>query len=252
LEIFRREALPLIRGTQSVSERQRYIGIVAPLHPFYFTVNSRAAEEQIQQEIEGRLPHIAQEFNRDRANWRRSGNKEYSKGEYSRSPQTGRDYPRFKALAAHETPIAPPRAAFTAEKTVVRALVEGNPEIVGIIVNEIEADDFVTPDYWKLVQRLRAGTEPMVALRDLEAEDPSVYASIIRLAAEGDGGLATLNGDTVPLDAPIIRGCIAELRDRRLDQYEQDLRVRANEGDLQAQIELPNFIRRRKSTRMAG
>jgi len=246
LDLFRREALPLIRGIQSVAERQRYIAIVAPLHPFFFTVNSRAAEEQIQQEIEGRLPSAPQFFGRNRDNWRKSGNKDYNKGEYSRSDYPGRDFSRRSVPFASDTPVAPPRAALTAQRTIIRALIEGNPEIVGIIINELEAQDLVNANYWKLVQRLKDGSRPMDALRDLEAEDSNLYAAIVRLTAEGDGGLATHKGDTVPLDAPIIRGCIAELRKRRLDLYEQDLMTRANEGDLQAQIELRDLVRRRK------
>jgi DNA primase len=222
LDLFRREALPMIRGTQSVSERQRYIAIVAPLHPFYFTVNSRAAEEQIQQEVEGRSGAAPQYFSRNRENWRRT------------------------PPVALEAPVAPPRAALTAEKMIVRALIEGDPEVSEIIMSDIEAEDLVTADYWKLIQRLRGGGKPMDVLRDLEAEDSALYASVVRLSAEADGNLSTHKGDSMPLDAPIIRGCLAELRNRRVDLYEQELTKRANEGDLQSQIELTDLVRRRK------
>lgn len=251
LTLFRREGLPLIRGEKSVSERQRYVGIVAPLHPYYFSMNSYAAEEQIQQEIEGRPPQLSPDARRERGNWRRNGNKEYSKGEYSRREFRGRDFSRPRSTEPAEAPTPPPRAAESAEKTVIRALVEGNRDIIGIIVSQLEPEDLVTPDFWKLILYLRDGAEPMEALRRIQTEDPGLHAAIARVAAEGDGALTTLSGETSPLNGPIIVGCMTELRERRLDRYEQDLRRRANEGDLQAQIELPIFIRRRKSSKVA-
>ncbi|HEY3331123.1 MAG TPA: DNA primase [Capsulimonadaceae bacterium] len=240
LGIFRREVVPLIKGTTSVMERERYIRIVAPLHPHYQS-GAAFAEEQIREEIDGRLPQLPQRPQQGRGNWQPNGNKEYK----------DRQFKRYDQPRPQEPHVAPPRGIETAELVIVRALLEGNGEATEIIINEIQAEDFVKPAGWKLTALIIAGMKPADALRKLEKDDPEVYESLIRIAAADDGTMTTMKGESLPIDAEMVRGCIGELRDRRLDIYESDLRSRANAGDLEAQIELPKFIRQRKGSRAA-
>lgn len=240
LGLFRREALPLIKATGSVMERERYMRIVAPLHP-HFVDGNAMAEDRIREEIDGPAQQLTGRPFQPRGDWKPGGKQENR----DRFPR------RFEQPRQSDPVIPPPQAVVTAEMVILKALLSGLGEPTEVILSDLQEEDLLTPGYWAFVDLIRAGHKPTDALRHLENVNREVYDSIIRIAAGETDGMSTMKGETIPLEAQAIRDCIRELRDRRLDVYERALREKVKLGDVDAQRELPEFIRRRKGSRAA-
>ncbi|HEX5323866.1 MAG TPA: hypothetical protein VFW40_08780, partial [Capsulimonadaceae bacterium] len=247
LAVFRREILPILRATKSVTEREHYIRLCAPLHPYYKDKDT-LAEEQIRQELEGNRPGGAP--------WRsqgwvgaRSGRRDYEegyrKGKYRDETEFGQrtfggpkygNNPNSVINGKHggTPPYGPiPIIVRTAEVVLLRALLGDDEELKRIITTGICPEHFPTLEYRALAEKQFAEVRLEPALDkpgEGEFDLESLRAKIL------------LEPEIQVTEADVKKGiedsvvCLKKwaLRSRLIE-----LRLKAVEGDDAAIAELP-------------
>jgi DNA primase len=224
--IFRREIMPLLRSTQSVIERERYIRMAAPLHPF-FDQGSALAEEQIRQEIDG-----AQRLQAPtRGAWRR---------ERTTRPQTPITAPRQSGLQ-------------NAEENILRGMISEDETISKMVREGVTVEMFVTPGHREMARRL-LNNEPFARILqdvhsgDLPVDDP-IQDLAARLAIPHVPASDTDSQPSGQLGAELVtvemmRDSLNRLRIEHFNLKKSELRRRADEGDIEAQREFSLLARR--------
>jgi DNA primase len=233
LAVFRREVMPILRSTKSVIERERYIRLSAPLHP-YFSTGSAYAEEQIRQEIEGR-GQSSYSSPAARPGWReRRPSNRYGgeRARYETRWQPGRPGP--------SGPI--PIEVRTAEEIILRALFGDSADLIELIVVDICPEHFHTPAYRALAQRRLAEIrkEPLANETGEEEFDLDSIATKLLLEPEVEG---------TAVDKKAVEDSIASLKKKAMQPKLAELRARVDMGDLAAMEELPKLQKQLRERR---
>ncbi len=274
--VFRREIVPLLRATSSVLERERYIRMAAPLHP-YFEQGSALAEEQIRQEIGGGASPSPQQNGASYTGSSRqaspsstsqnSGNKRIwqdNKGNGRRGMANARMH--------SASPQTPPKSGLqAAEEILLRALASSDATLGNIVRERDDAADLMTGDpARRLAQRMllhTSGTGVSGELMEIvtraerdEGAENDMEQEMSRLAArllavgdtneqDGDGGDSASSGDrsqpgvAAPIDAGIVRDAIGLMARHRELEQEKLLRHRVDQGDVAAAQDLMKLVR---------
>jgi len=224
--LFQREILPILKATKSVTERQRYIRLCARAHPLYAT-GAAMAEEQIQQEVEGRKPWIP-------------GQKQYSPGRIA--GKVGWNGEVRKPIGPRETAIPVIKSLHTAEETIIQALLDPGLEHYAMLSTELDPDTFVRPNYGKLARLLL--TTPGLEGAKLALEDPEIA---------GDRDLEEIllgHRDPIPgVNEDVLRPDIQRLIRYAEDQTLEKLRELSREGNAQAMGLYTKIMRERKGAK---
>ena len=231
--IFRREITPLLRSTSSVIERERYIRLTAPLHPFYGQ-GEAIAEQQIRQEIGGAPPPRPAD---NRSGWTKR---------------------REKPI--EPAPPAPRRSGIqVAEENLLRALLGDDPTLSKMITDScVGEDDFLSQPHRELARRLlvsgamdaarrvHAMTQDEPARQDGEESRPDDAARLATrlLATASDSSQDAAGASAPPLSPEVVKDSIARLRREQQSQTERQLRSRVDQGDPAAAQELIRLVRK--------
>ena len=215
---FQRELLPILRGTKSVLERERYIRMCAPLHPYYSS-GTAYAEEQIREEIEGRHQAPPPAF--------RGG---HGDGRNRWGDRPGR-YPA--------PPSAPPalqvNSLRTSEETLLKVLLladeERDSEAARFVEANVTPELFATPVYARLAQHLLESQDRRSALETIDGDEalggnPAVAALLV-----GENGLDPL------ISLQSVQDMVRRLREREEKRHRAELLARALLGDKEAERE---------------
>ncbi len=272
--VFRREIVPLLRATGSVLERERYIRMAAPLHP-YFEQGSAYAEDQIRQEIGGNAASAPQQS----ATGYNGASRGENSGSSSENERKGRSWQDGKSFGRRNTgnprmhsaspQTAPKSGVQAAEEILLRALAGRNATLGTIVRQRENAADLLTNlPARELAQRMLlqntssgvAGELMEIVTRaeategvesDMEQEMSRIAA---RLLAAGDSseqeeagdngaGNRSQPGAAAPINAGIVSDAIALLARHREMEQEKLLRYRVDQGDVAAAQDLMKLVR---------
>ena len=194
-------AIPILAAISTTVELERYVGLLAPLHPLH-DVSRAYAEEQIR---------------RDAANF--SVKQSAEQTSYARTSLQSR--PR-----ALPQPASGGSAAEKAERHLLRAMVSDDPALAGLAIELVTPEDFVSEkartlaDF--LLERWRSGQslEPKAVLSALGQDDPRADMLTDLLMNSGDE----------PLLPEALAGEIVHLKDRAKEQTLSKLKQRISDG----------------------
>jgi DNA primase catalytic core len=227
--LFQREILPILRATKSVIERERYILMCAPLHPFYAT-GSALAEEHLRQETDGKRP------------WVQPGRTSPGgppRSDYYQASST--EFPReWKKRPGERKPLIDViRAAEGAEENIVQALIDPDPELLELLISQVKPDTFIRPSFAKLV-RILLDSPGVDGVRSA-LEDPEL---------SGDALITEIllgNREPIPgITEKVIQDSIRLLIRHGEDQTLAKLRELSREGNVQANQLYMKIMRERK------
>jgi DNA primase catalytic core len=227
--LFQREIMPILRSTRSVIERERYVRMCAPLHPFYAT-GSALAEDQIRQEIDGkRVDPNSRQFAGNR------GQNGVNQGGYY-----SRDYKR--PVSTRQSVISVVSGIEKAEEVIIQTLIDANPDHICLLTERLRSGSFVRPAFGKLAEHLlrMPGAEgAQAALQDPElSSDPAVAETLL-------GRHVPIPGITIE----VISDSLQLLTRHAEDQTLAKLRELSRSGDLQANELYTKIMRERKGAR---
>ena len=214
------KALPILASVSSILEREQYVKLLAPYHPYY---NSGAAfaEEHIRQDVAG---HMAGQ-----------GGGTGGPAAYS---------PRRQSYPAPPPPSGG-GATEKAERHLLCGLVSDDPALAGLALSEMTAAEFVT-------ERARSLA---AYLYDHYAETGTLEPRAV-LAALGDDPRADLLADLLmnsseePVTPESLAGEIAYLKDHAKEQTLSELKARimAGTADAETQRQFRNLLAELKGT----
>jgi DNA primase catalytic core len=211
--VFRREIMPLLRGTKSSIERERYVRMCAPLHPFY-SRGGAFAEDQIRQDLNERTTQPDQ------------GRFAAGNPPYGRRSATGRD-----VRTSVNVPVSTPASGLvSAEKIVLRACLSDDRALRNIVAESgVSSELFVTPEYRNLARTVLSidGINAILEHKSAEADqiDRNILAELMVDKAE-------------PLNAKVVSDAIALIERReKTERRLEELKARVDRGDQDAYLE---------------
>ncbi len=214
------KARPILASVPSILEREQYVKLLAPYHPYYSS-GAAFAEEHIRQDI---ASHMA--------------------GQNGGTNGAASYYPRRQSQPAPPPPKGG-GAIEKAERHLLCALVSDDPALAGLALSEMRAGEFVTERARALAAYLyehysEAGTlDPKVVLAAL-GEDPraDLLADLL------------MNSSEEPLTPESLAGEIAYLKGYAKEQTLSELMVRIGNGtaDAEAHLELKRLLSELKGT----
>ncbi len=236
--IFRREITPLIKLTKSVIERERYIRMAAPMHPF-FDQGSAMAEDQIRQEITGTPPGG------------QIGQPQYGGFGYSGGGRFGDKRRPPAPKPENATGHAPAKSLQVAEENILKAMISGDDALDMLVAESVTAEMFVSPLHKELASRLLSGTfSSRSAIIDELYGNNEVGNLLARLMVSSDNAVgenqpsaSSVGTNYAPLTESIVEDSIKRLAREQSARVEDELRTRAEGGDVAAAQELMRFIR---------
>ncbi len=197
-----RKALPILAAVPSVLEREQYVKMLAPYHPYY-GAGAAFAEEHIRQDVAGHL----------------AGQATQSGGQNS-----------YGSNARRPAPLAQPPsgggATEQAERHLLRAMVSDDPALAGPALELVMPEDFRSGKARTLAEvlqgRWRGGQslEPKAVLAALGQDDPRADLLADLLMNSGDE----------PLLPEALAGEIEHLKDRAKEQALSLLKQRISDG----------------------
>lgn len=176
-----RKALPILATVPSMVEREQYVRLLAPYHPQY-QAGAAFAEEHIRQDVAG---HLAGQ----------------SSGQSSGSAYAPR---RF----SQPLPAPPSGGGATeqAERHLLRALVSDDPALMGLALESVSPDDFVTERAQGLARFLHEQYQQALSL------DPKEVLAALGDDPRGDLLADLLMNSEEPLTEPLVAGAGAHLK----------------------------------------
>jgi DNA primase catalytic core len=229
--LFQRDILPILRSTKSVIERERYIRMCAPVHPFYST-GSALAEEHIRQEVDGQRNWQPRSYSGGQS---RAAGRTGATTEYSRENKFG-DYK--KPVGPRQSPIRVVSGLDRAEETIIQALLAPSQEYA-VLLSKFNPATCVRPAIEKLARVLIStpGQEGIqAALQDSELANEPDIAQILMGEPE----------KLPELTAKSLEDSLKALKRRSEDSLLEKLRSLSREGDLQANELYTRIMRERK------
>jgi DNA primase len=227
--LYQRDILPILRSTKSVVERERYVQMCAPFHPFYAT-GSAIAEQQIRQDADGNRP------------WQpspRARETRYESGSGDR-----RDFGRStrRQSGSRESVIRVVSGVETAELIIIQALLDPDQAFVHVLADHVKPAIFVRSNFYRLAsllleQPITKGVQ--AALDDAELQKDIAITELLF------GGQDVVPGIT----EEVVQDSLDLLVRHSEEQMLAKLRQLSREGNLQANELYTKIMRQRKGTR---
>ncbi len=198
-----KKALPILASVPSMVEREQYVRLLAPYHPHY-AAGAAYAEEHIRQDV----------------------------ASYGRSGQSGAASGAANWTAARRSQPAVPRprgATEQAERHLLRALVEGNPELAGRVLAGLCPDEFLTAEGRALAAALYAAYDGSYGTEDA----PDARALIAAIADESLRERLTMllmETEAEPLTQALLDGEMAQLKRRAKEGHLRALKAQMDAG----------------------